>query len=249
MKAKAEQFPLSPDELRQRTGRFFARYGKELNQIAELLGIQLKQLALAYTLNNRLPQEAIMVTSRLKSIESFLVKLENDGWPQFYYPTEVVRDLIGARVVCWFVDDCYGFVNFIKASNHFRIADERKHPSKDFIKEPPASGYRAIHVFTEVTYDSVQREGRIAVVKPAQILCEIQIRSKLQDAWGDITHEFHYKAKTYGAVNPNLETFLADVSHRLSQEDRTLMNFRDTYQRLTDEKTKAGNREGFQGLR
>ena len=182
MKDEPSRQPLSPDDLRQRTSRFFARYGKELGQIAELLEIQLKQLALAYTLNNRLPPEAMKISSRLKSVESFLIKLENDGWPQFYYPTEVARDLIGARVVCWFVDDCYGFLDFIKASNHFRVASERTHPAKDFIKAPQQSGYRAIHVFAEVIYDSVQREHGVAIVKPAQILCEIQIRSRLQDA-------------------------------------------------------------------
>src|ERR1700730_3133421 len=93
--------PLSESELRARTTRFYGRYGSELERIAELLQIKLKQLALAYTLNNRLPPEAVQVTTRVKSLESFLKKLEADGWPTFYYPTEVVKDLVGARVVCW----------------------------------------------------------------------------------------------------------------------------------------------------
>jgi putative GTP pyrophosphokinase len=152
---------------------------------------------------------------------------------------------VGARVVCWFVDDCYGFLDFIRASNHFRVANERAHPMKDFIKQPQQSGYRAIHVFTEVQYDSVQREKGIAIVKPASILCEIQVRTKLQDAWGDITHEFYYKARTHGVEDNNLENFLSDVSDRLQQEDKTLMKFRDTYQRLSDAKTQEGTREGF----
>nr|WP_251011184.1 hypothetical protein [Variovorax paradoxus] len=236
---------LGQDDLRARALRFYARYGKELEQIAELLQIKIKQLALAYTLNNRLPPEAVKVITRVKGVESFLKKLENDGWPTFYYPTEVVKDLIGARVVCWFVDDCYGVLNFIKSSNHFRVANEQTHPVKDFIKTPQEAGYRAVHVFADVTYDSVQKVGDVVTVKPDQILCEIQIRTKLQDAWGDITHEFFYKAKAHGVTNASLETFLADVSDRLSQEDKTLMKFRDTYQRLTDEKTQEGKREGF----
>jgi putative GTP pyrophosphokinase len=174
-----------------------------------------------------------------------LKKLENDGWPQFYYPTEVVKDLIGARVVCWFVDDCYGIVQFIEASNHFKVADSHVHPIKDFIKNPQEAGYRGIHVFADVTYDSVERVNNKASVKPAQRLCEIQVRSKLQDAWGDITHEFFYKAKGEGVRDQALETFLADVSDRLAQEDKTLMKFRDNYQRLVDGKTQSGTREGF----
>ena len=189
---------LTPDELQTRAVKFYARYGKEIEQIAELLQIKLKQLAFAYTLN-----------------------------------------------VCWFVDDCYGVLNFIKASNHFDVSNESTHPVKDFVAAPQPAGYRGIHVFADVTYDSVQRVGSEVTLKPKKLLCEIQIRSKLQDAWGDITHEFFYKAKAQGVKNDDLESFLADVSHRLAQEDKTLLKFRDTYQRLTDEKTKQGRREGF----
>lgn len=234
---------LTPDELRARVHRFYARYAKEIEQIAELLQIQLKQLALAYTLNNKLPAEAVRVSARVKTIGSFLKKLENDKWPTFYYPTEVVRDLIGARVVCWFVDDVYGMLNCIKASSHFNISNR---PVKDFISDPQPAGYRAVHVFANAPYDSVVRGPDGVSVVSKEFLCEIQIRTKLQDAWGDITHEFFYKAKAHGVEDPALEIFLSEVATRLNQEDKTLMNFRDVYQRLTDEKTKLGEREGFQ---
>jgi len=77
------------------------------------------------------------------------------------------------------------------------------------------------------------------------MISEIQIRTKLQDAWGDITHEFHYKAKHLGVNDKNLENFLSDISDRLLQEDKTLIKFRDVYQSLADEKQKSGKREGF----
>ncbi|MEN5397639.1 RelA/SpoT domain-containing protein [Achromobacter xylosoxidans] len=234
---------LPPEELRMRVHRFYARYGKEIEQIAELLQIRLKQLALAYTLDNRLPVEAVRISTRVKNIESFLKKLENDGWPSFYYPTEVIRDLIGARVVCWFVDDVYGMFECIKASSHFKVSDR---PVKDFIEKPQPTGYRALHVFANAPYDSVVRCADGVSVVSKDFLCEIQIRSKLQDAWGDITHEFFYKAKAKGVSNPELEIFLSDVAARLGQEDKTLMSFRDVYQKLTDEKTQSGAREGFQ---
>jgi putative GTP pyrophosphokinase len=216
-----------------------------LEQIAELLRIQLRQLCLAYTINHRLPPEALQVTTRVKKLPSFLKKLENDGWPQFYYPQEVVKDLVGARVTCWFIDDCRGLLDFIKRSSHFRMADETLHPIKDYIANPQPAGYRAIHVFAEVQYDGVKRHGDKVVVNPASILCEIQVRSKLQDAWGDITHEFFYKAKNVGVKDARLEQFLADVAGRLALEDSTLMKFRDTYQSMADDKLKEGHREGF----
>jgi putative GTP pyrophosphokinase len=236
---------LTPPQLRDRATRFYARYEAELEQVAELLRIQLRQLCLAYTITHRLPPEAVQVTTRVKKLPSFLKKLENEGWPQFYYPIEVVKDLIGARITCWFVDDCRGLLNFIRRSSHFRVADETLHPVKDYIANPQPAGYRAIHVFAEVPYDGVRRVGEKVVVSPENILCEIQIRSKLQDAWGDITHEFFYKVKSTGVRDGRLEQFLADVAGRLALEDSTLMKFRDTYRAMADEKLRDGQREGF----
>lgn len=209
------------------------------------MAIQLRQVALAYTIQSKLPREAVTITARVKSLDSFIKKLDRDGWPQFYYPTEVVHDLIGARVVCWFLDDCYGMLKFIEASHHFKDLNTSKTTVKDYIKEPQFAGYRAIHVFRETVYDRVRREPAGLAVRPEGIICEIQIRTKLQDAWADITHEFFYKAKDHGIEKKDYESFLADISERLATEDKTFMKFRDVYQQLADTKTKKGKREGF----
>jgi len=234
---------LSSDQLKERAFRFFNRYGRELEQIKDLLEIKLKQLCLAYTIENNLPPEALKVSARTKTLESFLKKLERKNWPQFYFPTEIASDLIGARITSWFLDDCSGILNYIKKSSHFIVIDKS---IEDYIIAPKPSGYRGLHILTDVTYDSVQRneEGEISVV-PEKMTCEIQIRTKLQDAWGDITHEFHYKAKNLGVNNNNLEDFLSDISDRLLNEDKTLIKFRNVYQSLADEKQKLGKREGF----
>jgi putative GTP pyrophosphokinase len=234
---------LSPEELRARAIRFYDRYGKDLEQIKNLLEIRLTQLALAYTITNKLPAEAIRVTARVKNLNSFLKKLEKKGWPQFYYPTEVVGDLIGARVVCWFLDDCNGFVSLINSSPHLRMDNA----VEDYIKLPKPSGYRSIHLISQIAYDGVKRINEREVEVVAQVMrCEVQVRTKLQDAWGDVTHEFHYKAKNAGVDNPNLEDLLSDISNRLANEDATLIKFRDYYQKLADEKLANNTREGFQ---
>jgi putative GTP pyrophosphokinase len=236
---------MTPDQLRGRALRFYARYGREIEQIKNLLEIKLRQLALAYTINNRLPQEAVSVHARIKTIDSFLKKLERDGWPDFYYPTEVIRDLIGARMVCWFLDDCYGLVEALKASSHFKVHSDDPLQIRDYIANPQPAGYRAIHLFADVSYDSVERiDGRVTVTTQSR-LCEIQVRSKLGDAWGDVTHEFFYKARDAGVQESEYEGFLADIADRLAKEDSTFMKFRDAYQRLADRKQRDGIREGF----
>lgn len=232
---------LTPDELKERAIRFFDRYGKDLEQIRQLLSIRLNQLALAYTIDNNLPPEAITVSTRVKSLKSYLKKLEKKDWPQFYYPTEVVQDLVGARVICWFIDDCEGIKNLIRSSNHLKIAGE----IEDYIKNPKPSGYRSIHLLANVEYDSVQRDDGKVVITNEDLVCEIQIRTKLQDAWGDVTHEFHYKAKNAGVDNKFYEKVLSEISNRLANEDQSLLTLRDAYQSLADEKLQNKTREGF----
>lgn len=234
---------LNIEELKGRAIRFFARYGKDLEQIRQLLNIRLTQLALAYTIENNLPEEAVVILTRVKTLKSFLKKLENKGWPQFYYPTEVVQDLIGARVICWFIDDCEGICKLIKSSKHLNVHGQ----VENYIKEPKPSGYRSIHLSANVNYDSVQRQNGQVVIKDEAMICEIQIRTKLQDAWDDITHEFHYKAKNAGICNKVYEKILSEIAGRLASEDRSLLTLRDAYQDLADKKTPSKDKEGFRG--
>ncbi len=232
---------LTTEELKERAIRFYDRYGKDLEQIKQLLNIRLNQLALAYTIENNLPPEAIFISTRVKSLKSFLKKLEKKGWPQFYYPTEVVQDLVGARAICWFIDDCEGILQLISSSNHLKIQGA----IEDYIKNPKPTGYRSIHFLTDVSYDSVQRQDEKVVITNEALICEIQIRTKLQDAWGDVTHEFHYKAKNAGVDNKFYEKILSEIADRLANEDKSLLTLRDAYQALADEKLQNKTREGF----
>jgi len=235
----------TPEELTKRTMRFYDRYGPELEQVKDLLSIKLRQLSLAYTINNHLPPEAVNVKGRVKTMHSFLKKLERDNWPEFYYPTQVIKDLIGARIVCWFIDDCYGMLEAIKASNHFSVIDDGSLPIKDYNKNPQVAGYRAIHVFAKVDYDSVQKTDDKVTIVPEDIICEIQLRTKFQDSWADTTHEFFWKAKVQGVQSADHEEFLAAFAERLSVEDKTLLRMRDAYQRMADRKQAEGKREGL----
>ncbi len=235
----------TPEELTARTIRFFDRYKPELEQVKDLLRIKLRQLALAYTINNRLPPEAISVKGRVKTIHSFLKKLEREKWPDFYYPTEVIKDLIGARIVCWFIDDCYGMLGAIQSSHHFSVIEDGNLPIKDYNKNPQIAGYRAIHIFAKVDYESVRKVDEKVTVVPEDIICEIQLRTKFQDAWADTTHEFFWKAQEQGIQSDDYEAFLATFAERLAVEDRTLLAMRDAYQKMVDRKQEEGKREGL----
>ncbi len=100
-------------------------------------------------------------------------------------------------------------------------------------------------MLADVEYDAVRHDKENVIVANDKMICEIQIRSKLQDAWGDVTHEFHYKAGNLEVKNKVYERMLSEISARLASEDRSLIALRDAYQDLAEEKLVNNTREGF----
>ena len=217
------------DFLTERAIRFFACYGNELESISQLLKIGLDQLASAYTVENELPREAVEVQSRVKSLSSFLAKLEKTNWPMFRFPTEVITDLIGARVICWFVDDCYGMLDYIQAAKQFSI---KPRSLEDYIKDPKRTGYRSIHLLADISYDRVKTRRKQRTVVEDQMICEIQIRTKLQDTWAEFTHRVHRKALV--EFQADYVTAISEVARRLAAEDQSVLVVRDILQRQAE---------------
>jgi putative GTP pyrophosphokinase len=217
--------------LSERAIRFFDRYGDEVESISQLLKIRLDQLASAYTVANELPRKAVDVKSRVKSLTSFLTKLEKNNWPMFRYPTEVIMDLIGARVICWFVDDCYGMLDYIQATKQFRI---KPLSLEDYIRDPKRTGYRSVHLLADISYDRVKTNRKQRTVVEDRMICEIQIRTKLQDAWAEFTHEVHCTIPS--EFQADYETAIAEIACRLTAEDRSALAVRDILQRQAEKK-------------
>jgi len=228
-----EQKQLTPEQLTERAVQFYAGYKNEVEQVAKLLDIHLNQLALAYTLENKLPKESVAVTTRMKSLDSFLKKLMRKGYPSFYNPTETITDLIGGRVTCWFLEDCYGMLKQINAAKQVKT---RKDTLEDYINEPKKSGYRSIHILAGISYDAVIKNDNGGMkVDPQDFVCEIQIRTQLQDFWGDLTHAFHYTGKEFGENQSTYEKLVSEMANRFASEDHSTFALRILYQTVIEE--------------
>jgi putative GTP pyrophosphokinase len=166
------------------------------------------------------------VASRVKSLTSFLTKLEKIDWPMFGYPTAVITDLIGARVVCWFVDDCYGMLDYIQATKQFLI---KPGSLEDYIQDPKPSGYRSIHLLADISYDRVKTYNKKRTVVEDSIICEIQIRTKLQDTWAEFTHEVYNKISS--EFHSDYESTIAGIARRLAAEDESALVVRAMLQK------------------
>ena len=200
-----------------------------MESISQILKIRLRGLASAYTAENKLPREAITVQSRVKSLTSFLRKLEKLDWPMFGHPTEVITDLIGARVICWFVDDCYGMLDYIQATKQFLI---KPRSLEDYIKDPKPTGYRAIHILADVSYDRVKTFKERRTIVEDSMIGEIQIRSKFQNAWSDFTHEMYIKVPS--EFQEDYENAISDIARNLAVEDRSALAVREILQRQAE---------------
>ena len=136
-------------------------------------------------------------------------------------------------MVCWFLDDCRGISQCIVNSNFLTVGEKEIF---NYIDRPKPSGYRGVHLHARVDYESMSTTNCKVKVKPVQIKCEIQVRTKLMDAWADLTHEFHYKASAWGATDQQLERVLEAQSKRLLSEDESFIAMRDLYQKMLSEK-------------
>lgn len=101
-------------------------------------------------------------TSRIKSPESVLNKIGNDY--------SLLRDIIGVRIICSFVDEIYEVKDWIVSC--FKVMEVR-----DYLKQPKPSGYRSLHV----------------IIKVDGCLVEIQVRTIALDFWANLEHQIHYK--------------------------------------------------------
>ena len=123
---------------------------------------------------------------RIKELGSLRLKSEKNGWGVGETFSRC-GDLIGGRVVCNNLEDVYRFCELVKESLPTYPSDPLAGIHiKDYIKEPDAAGYRALHIYFRL--DVSEHPFRLDFVP-----CEVQIRTRLQDAWAELSHEDIYK--------------------------------------------------------
>ncbi len=114
----------------------------------------------------------------------------------------VVDDLVGLRVTCINLRDIDMVQTALDALPRVPTGSLWLDPAseRDYVAEPKASGYRGWHVNIGVT------------VGERPVVCELQVRTLLQDSWGELTHEDTYSKD--GALPPLvdvLSTRMADL--------------------------------------
>lgn len=123
--------------------------------------------------------------ARIKSPASMADKCQRKGLP--VTPESAlkgIRDSIGIRIICGFVDDIYQTVKVIKSLEGVSIYNE-----KDFVFQAKPNGYRSYHVILEVETPYEDCLGQT----PGTYFVEVQLRTIAMDSWASLEHQMKYK--------------------------------------------------------
>ena len=170
--------------------------------------------------------------ARVKSFNSFYQKLLRIQPPSLgKQEMPVLTDLIGIRIICPFLEDLTIVEkHLVKAFNIVEI--ERKGAGRTFSE----FGYESIHILLEIPEEvknQVESENPELKV-PAGLVCEIQVRTILQDAWAEVEHELVYKSE-FSPFDLPLRRKLASLNASLSLSDIVFQEIRDYQNKLNKE--------------
>lgn len=152
---------------------------------------------------------------RVKKFDNYcdkLVKLSKQQGSELIQ----ITDLLGVRIVCPFLDDLATVERLI--SDNFEVL-ELEHKAEQ-------------HSFREFGYDSLHMLIRTHPISRDIHLphscdvCEIQLRTILQDAWAEVEHELVYKSDI-PLPNDSIRRKLASLNASLTLSDLIFQEIRD----------------------
>ena len=91
---------------------------------------------------------------------------------------------------------------------------------RDYVEQPKESGYRGWHVNLGVQHDG------------APVTCELQVRTLLQDSWGELTHEDTYSKS--GELPPLVEVLSTRMADLLATLDDIAEDLRNELDRIDE---------------
>lgn len=121
------------------------------------------------------------VSSRVKSVDSLVAKLERRGISsEFEVIRNQIHDIAGVRVTCAFIHDVYRLFDLLTQQDDITVMEV-----EDFIETPKPNGYQSLHTILSIpVYLST---GRVDVP------VEVQFRTIAMDFWATLEHKIYYK--------------------------------------------------------
>ncbi len=173
--------------------------------------------------------------SRIKSFDSYYRKIERVKKTEIFSANKFIciTDIIGIRIICPFLEDLSIVKDQIKKD--FDVKEVEIKGSENNFRE---FGYESIHIIIGIPSDCVACNSNELKMKddviPQNLVCEIQIRTILQDAWAEVEHELIYKNE-FSPFDMPLRRKLASINASLSLADIIFQEIRDYQKKLQNE--------------
>jgi len=165
--------------------------------------------------------------SRVKSFPSWFRKrilLIQEARAAGRKSVKPIADVLALRVICPFMGDLQKVEAEI--GRCFRVVEvERKGADRSFRE----FGYESTHILVEIPVDLRRASKGLDLG-----VCEIQVRTILQDAWAEVEHELVYKSE-FNPFDEPMKRKLAALNANLSLSDIIFQELRDYQHRLVNE--------------
>ncbi|WP_196770032.1 GTP pyrophosphokinase [Vibrio mimicus] len=159
---------------------------QKLEELGRDLGVHLKQPAKV----------------RIKSDDSLIDKAFYRPNKNYENPYDDIEDKVGCRFVVLLVEHIDELSKIIKSSKRWEYI-ECRHFCEERKREPLLFTYQSVHYVVRARTDEQVNGETVKTGTP----CEIQIRTLLQHAYAELTHDAVYKAKR--VVKPEVHRTVA----------------------------------------
>ncbi|MCY7033507.1 GTP pyrophosphokinase family protein [Streptococcus sanguinis] len=162
----------------------YGKYGVYLPKILDDLSQRIQEA------NDRVKQETGQklfehFNARIKQAASMEEKCQRKNLPRVPESAlKEIRDAIGIRIVCGFIEDIYQTIEVLRQLEGCEIVLE-----KDYIRAAKPNGYRSYHLILEVETPYEDCHGQ----NPGRYFVEIQLRTIAMDSWASLEHQMKYK--------------------------------------------------------
>ena len=169
--------------------------------------------------------------ARIKSFDSYYKKILRLKVPA---PDDgsliCLTDMIGIRIICAFLEDIAVVLKQVQGLFDVREI-EQKGPAQNF----KAFEYESIHILVKIPDSCFPSPSDFPTLpRLNDIVCEIQIRTILQDAWAEVEHELIYKSE-FSPFDLPLRRKLASINASLTLADTIFQEIRDYQKKLQGE--------------
>jgi putative GTP pyrophosphokinase len=185
------------------------------------------------TLLTEAEMDVFNVESRTKTVQSFVGKIEARKDVKFEDPVREIIDLVGVRVITYYLEDVEKVGELIQ--REFEV--DKAVAVDKASDEPDRFGYKSVHYV--VMLSPRRRDSR--EWPPSDVRAEIQVRTALQHAWSAVHHKLDYKSTI---ANPKeLQRRLFRLNALFELADEQFSQARDQRERIESD-YKYGVKQG-----